>query len=217
MMYTRNVMLAVIAATSTLVNGITNGTGIARGPTTTSTPVLDACPTTCGAVTKLCTDDAIIKGTSTHLTYLCPETKTVLVTETVFVTVHEGENQSSATSSATSVTPYKFKRMTSSLHVHTVTSMVFYKNTNKGRISEDITTTVVTMSKSTIFITKTVKFKSKHPTASVTVTSSSVQSSLTTNPASSVMTTSLLDSSTLSATGYVVESSTTLGTSSTPM
>ncbi|KAL1610327.1 hypothetical protein SLS60_001993 [Paraconiothyrium brasiliense] len=47
---------------------------------------------------KLCTDDAIINGKTTHLTYLCPETKTVQVTETVFVTVHDGESKSLVTS-----------------------------------------------------------------------------------------------------------------------
>jgi len=43
-------------------------------------------PNSC-CVPKLCTDNAIVRGTSTRITYLCPETKTVFATETVFVTV----------------------------------------------------------------------------------------------------------------------------------
>lgn len=48
-----------------------------------------ACPDSCGCLPKLCTDDAVIKGTTTHVTYLCPETKTVQMTKTIFVTVEK--------------------------------------------------------------------------------------------------------------------------------
>ncbi|KAJ4304929.1 hypothetical protein N0V90_000457 [Kalmusia sp. IMI 367209] len=76
-------MLAVVAAAATLADGT-----ITRPPPPeiTSAPTGPASSDTC-CMPKLCTDDAVIKGTTTQLTYLCPETKTVQVTETVFVTV----------------------------------------------------------------------------------------------------------------------------------
>lgn len=79
-------------AGATLVNGITNGTGIARGPIVTPAPVEYACPAGCGPPdTRLCVEpNAVISGVTTRLTYLCPPpAQTVHVTETVLVTIHD--------------------------------------------------------------------------------------------------------------------------------
>ncbi|KAF2444938.1 hypothetical protein P171DRAFT_286411 [Karstenula rhodostoma CBS 690.94] len=87
MMYARNVVLGIVAATVTFA--------AADNPKTPAppSPVGFSCLDSCDCMPKLCTDDAVIKGTTTHLTYLCPETKTVQVTETIFVTVHDGGSQ----------------------------------------------------------------------------------------------------------------------------
>lgn len=75
-----------------------------RNAETTSAPASTAgmaCVDSCGdCMPKLCTDDAVIKGTTTHLTYLCPETKTVQVTETVFITVNGNESKLPTTSAS---------------------------------------------------------------------------------------------------------------------
>ncbi|KAK7191305.1 hypothetical protein PSPO01_02614 [Paraphaeosphaeria sporulosa] len=88
MMYTRNIVLGVVAAD--IPTSFWRSAEMAPAPTSTAGLV---CLDSCDCIPKLCTDDAMIKGTTTRLTYLCPETKTVQLTETIFVTVHEGESK----------------------------------------------------------------------------------------------------------------------------
>ncbi|KAF9740253.1 hypothetical protein PMIN01_02888 [Paraphaeosphaeria minitans] len=96
MMYARNVVLGIVAADIP--------TTLWCSVETASAPVSTAglaCIDSCDCMSKLCTDDAVIKGTTTHFTYLCPETKTVEVTETIFVTVHDGESRLPVLSAST--------------------------------------------------------------------------------------------------------------------
>ncbi|KAL5388499.1 hypothetical protein DPSP01_003070 [Paraphaeosphaeria sporulosa] len=95
MMYTRNIVLGVVAAAlpcaaADIPTSFWRSAEMAPAPTSTAGLV---CLDSCDCIPKLCTDDAMIKGTTTRLTYLCPETKTVQLTETIFVTVHEGESK----------------------------------------------------------------------------------------------------------------------------
>ncbi|KAL5407908.1 hypothetical protein PMIN06_007055 [Paraphaeosphaeria minitans] len=103
MMYARNVVLGIVAAALPFA-AADIPTTLWCSVETASAPVSTAglaCIDSCDCMSKLCTDDAVIKGTTTHLTYLCPETKTVEVTETIFVTVHDGESRLPVLSAST--------------------------------------------------------------------------------------------------------------------
>ena len=171
-------VLGLTCTVVTLVNGIANGTGIARGPGNSPMTIGASCPAqVCGCMPKMCTDLAIISGTAMQLTYICPETKTVEVTETIWVTIHDHGSMTAIASLVEN--PSGFKHTHSNLDSTTV---------------DDKTTTLTDTRKSTLYVTKTVKSTMHHIHDSSSMTAAA---SLVENPYGSQGLHSNLDSTTV--------------------